>query len=495
MIESISIKNFSIIKDLEINFEPGLNVIYGESGSGKSLILYAISIIFGESFINSLIREGEKKSILTCYTESNCYQRIGSKLNTAVCSIDGVNVPLKSIRAIRNDILQIHSQGEQEELYSKAFQLSYIDGFLKSEIKNIVLQTYDKYNEELEKLQALKDKYEKESKQQEYYLYQIEEIDKVKPFQEDEEQILEEQINNQILLEKSQESLNLVKGRLESILDNYQSLQGYLERIKDLSQFNEIVTDSLLDESLVKELLYKIDDVLSENSSDTNQDDLNNRIYLLQKLKKKLGCKTLKEVIDLENTIVSEINEIENYPEILEEKSKEVEFLEKEYFRFCEILSKDRELVYKEIIVPELIKNLNLLGFDYIDLDVDHTKKTSFGPNGLDDIEFKISFNKGFSTNPIRKIVSGGEASRISLALKLLKNDGRTLILDEIETGLSGETLRKLANSLKAVSQDSQIICISHSEEIIRYADKKIKIFKEENLQENRIETKVDQNY
>jgi DNA repair protein RecN (Recombination protein N) len=322
-------------------------------------------------------------------------------------------------------------------------------------------------------------------------MYQLEEIDKVKPFQEDEEELLETEINNQILLEKSQESLNLVKDRLEAIINNYQSLEAYLERIKDLSELKNINTDTLIDETSIKDLLYKIDNILSESVSEVTQDDLNNRIYVIQKLKKKLGCKTLKEVIELEVKILSEINHIENYPEKLEEMTKLVQFLEKEYFNFCEILSKEREYVYKELIIPELINNLRLLGFDYIDLDVEHNKKSQFSPNGLDDIEFKISFNKGFSTNPIRKIVSGGEASRISLAMKLLKNDGRTLILDEIETGLSGETLKKLANSLKRVSQDSQIICISHSEEIIEYADKKIKIYKEENQEENRIETKV----
>ena len=276
------------------------------------------------------------------------------------------------------------------------------------------------------------------------------------------------------------------------IIKAYNSLDSYWVKLKDLSEFKDLTLESLLDESLIKDLLYKSDLVLSESNSEANQDDLNNRIYALQKLKKKMGCKTLREVIELETKILSEINHIENYPEILEVKTREVESLEKEYFKFCEILSKEREFVYKEQVVPELIKNLTLLGFDYIDLDVDHSKKSAISPNGLDDIEFKISFNKGFSTNPIRKIVSGGEASRISLALKLLKNDGRTLILDEIETGLSGETLRKLAHSLKTVSQDSQIICISHSEEIIGYADKKIKIYKEENTQENRIETKVD---
>lgn len=490
MIESISIKNFSIIRDVEINFEPGLNVIYGESGSGKSLILYAISIIFGESFINSLIREGEKKSILTCYTDSNSYQRIGSRLNT-VSNIDGVNVPLKTIKSVREDILQIHSQGEQEELYSKAFQLNYIDSFIKSESKSLLAEAYSNYQKAIQDLEIFKEKYERESKQQDYYVYQLEEIDKVKPFEEDEEEILETEINNQILLEKSQESLNLVKDRLEAIINNYQSLEAYLERIKDLSELKNINTDTLIDETSIKDLLYKIDNILSESVSEVTQDDLNNRIYVIQKLKKKLGCKTLKEVIELEVKILSEINHIENYPEKLEEMSKLVQFLEKEYFNFCEILSKERAYVYKELIIPELINNLHLLGFDYIDLDVEHTKKSQVSPNGLDDIEFKISFNKGFSTNPIRKIVSGGEASRISLAMKLLKNDGRTLILDEIETGLSGETLKKLANSLKRVSQDSQIICISHSEEIIEYADKKIKIYKEENKEENRIETKV----
>ena len=491
MIESISIKNFSIIRDIEINFESGLNVIYGESGSGKSLILYAISIIFGDSFNGSLIREGEKKSILTCYTDTNSYQRVGSKLNT-VSNIDGVNVPLKTIKGLRDDILQIHSQGEQEELYSKAFQLNYIDGFLKDDTKKLVFETYERYNKALDELESFKDKYDKESKQQDYYLYQIEEIDKVKPFQEDEEETLEEEINKQILLDKNKETLSAFKDKLDLIIKAYNSLDSYWVKLKDLSEFKDLTLESLLDESLIKDLLYKSDLVLSESNSEANQDDLNNRIYALQKLKKKMGCKTLREVIELETKILSEINHIENYPEILEVKTREVESLEKEYFKFCEILSKEREFVYKEQVVPELIKNLTLLGFDYIDLDVDHSKKSAISPNGLDDIEFKISFNKGFSTNPIRKIVSGGEASRISLALKLLKNDGRTLILDEIETGLSGETLRKLAHSLKTVSQDSQIICISHSEEIIGYADKKIKIYKEENTQENRIETKVD---
>lgn len=494
MIESVSIKNFSIIRDIEINLHPGLNVIYGESGSGKSLILYAISVIFGESFNQSLIREGEKKSILTCNTTENSYQRVASK-NNNLCSIDGINVPLKNIKTVKDSILQIHSQGDQEELYSKGFQLYYIDSFIDLEIKKTVSDLYKLYSDAVADLQSVQEAYEREFKQQEFYKYQIEEIEKIKPFTEDEEEQLSNQLIQYSLLEKNLNNINSFKDELETIEGSFLKALRSWEKIKDIEQFKDLSdkVNYILDETTLADILYKVSTFLSTENDAFDTDSINNRIYELQKLKKKLGCKTLKEVVELENKISSEINLIENYPEILQEKRKLVDELEKSYTNSCEQLSIERKRVYSETIIPKLIDNLKFLGFDYIELNAKHFKKPQYSPNGIDDIEFEISFNKGFSANPIRKIVSGGEASRISLALKILKNDGRTLILDEIETGLSGETLRKLAESLKKVSKESQIICISHSEEIIGYADKKIKIFKEENIEENRIETKISQ--
>lgn len=490
MLESISIKNFSIIKDIEIDFHPGLNVIYGESGSGKSLILYAISVIFGESFNSSLIREGETRSILTCNTTENSYQRVGSK-NNNLSSIDGINVPLKLIKVVKDNILQIHSQGDQEELYSKGFQLNYIDEFINTDLKSLVSESYESYKSTLDDMSLFKEFYIKESKQQEFYKYQLEEINKLKPFSETEEDVLNETLKDIILKEKNIENLKVFKDYLNSVSNSYLNLRSLWDKIKDIPDFKNISLD--LDDYVFKTLSYTIDSLLDSKDDSFDSDSINNRIYGLQKLRKKLGCSSLKEVIELENKISMEINNIENYPELLEEKKKQLDALEKSYIYNSDILSNERKRICEEIISPILIQNLTFLGFDHVELNVKYSKKSQYSSNGLDDIEFEISFNKGFSPSPIRKIVSGGEASRISLALKILKNDGKTLILDEIETGLSGETLKKLAESLKRVSKDSQIICISHSEDIIGYADRKIKVFKEENKQESKIETKVYQ--
>lgn len=480
MIENLSIKNFSIIKDIEINFKNGLNAIHGESGSGKSLILYALNCVLGDSCSPSVIREGESKSIITCIINDKYFQRIITQ-NKSISSIDGENTTLKNIKVLRDTNVQFHLQGSQENLYSYDYIINFIDSFISKDTLKELNLLYDTYISSKNEYELFLQNNEDIGNKIEFYKFQLKDIEEI-DLKKDEDTKLEYDINNYNNLSK--------KLAIEEYCKN--EIQKIIKSCNDLSkQLNEYDYEFETFLSFINDLEIKIDNNIDQLNqiSELSIDDLNQRLYDIQKLKKRLSKKTIEDIFTYKSYIINEINNYENKDEHIKHLQEVCLQNENKYLELCNTISDMRKEVC-ENIKNQLLKILiTKLKFDYVDIDIRLNKLDKYTYKGLDHIDILISFNKGFSCMPIREIISGGEASRLSLAFKLLKNDNKILILDEIETGLSSNTLLELSNTLKEISLESQIICITHSKEIINNADNKIEVYKTET--QNKTETKI----
>lgn len=481
MIENLSIKNFSIIRDIEINFTHGLNVIHGESGSGKSLILYALNSLLGEPCSSSVIREGEKKSIITSLISNKYFQRIITE-NKSISSIDGENTTLKNIKIFREENVQFHFQGSQENLYNSDYIINFIDSFISYDILNELSISYDNYIFSKNEYELFIKNNEVIENKIEFYKFQLKDIEEIN-LQLNEDIKLENDILNYHNFSKQLSIQDNCKNEIQKIIQSCNDLSNQLNNEYD-NEFENFL-------SFINDLEIKIDKNIKELNqiSEMSINELNQRLYDIQKLKKRLSKKTIEEIFTYKDFLINEINNYENkddYGKKLEETCLQNE---KKYLDLCDTISGIRKNVSSNIKIQLLNILLNKLKFDYVDIDIQFNKLNKYTYKGLDDVDILISFNKGFTPMPIRNIISGGEASRLALSFKLLKNDNKVLVLDEIETGLSGNTLIELSNTLKEISVESQIICITHSKEIIDNADNKIEVYK--STTQDKVETKI----
>lgn len=496
LIKYIKIKNFSLIKDIEIEFNPNLNVIYGESGSGKSLLLNSLYILIGGKSSSDLIREGEDKAVLECEIDGvGVIQKIIGK-SRSIQSIDGENITLVSLKEKLNELIENFTQGEQEEIYTRDYQMDFINLFIEDKsLPERVQKKYKEFIDSSNELETYIKKVEEEKSKKEFYDYQLSEIESLDLKSKDEE----EELNALITLHSSKE---IILAESDSLLFELNSIETTISKINArISKLESKYSISLpiLDiydiglSSHIKKLedeLYSKTQQYYHLEDEYSLDDLNSRLYKIQKLKKKLGKANLEEIIQYKDIISNIISNIDNSEEEILSKKARVAVLGKELELLCNELADQQKDAVEFQLIQKLSLTLNSLGFEYAKVEGNWTILSSPTPKGNKIPELYVSFNRGFETKPIRKIVSGGEASRLSLAFKMLSKDNHILILDEIDTGLSGESLNSVANVLKSIK--SQIICVTHSKEIIACGDKKIKIYKED--VNGKTQTKVKEN-
>lgn len=495
LIRYIKAKNFSLIKDIEIEFSDGLNVIYGESGSGKSLLLSSLYILIGGKSSPDLIREGEDKAVLECEIDRiGVIQKIIGK-SRSIQSIDGENVTLNYLKEKLNNLIENFTQGEQEEIYTRDYQIEFINLFIEdTTLPEKVQKKYKEFVDKSNELETFIKKVEEEKSKKEFYDYQLNEIESLDIKSKDEE----EDLSHLITLHSSKENIldetNALTFELNSIETIISKINTRISKLESKYSLRLPILD--IDEINLTSHIKKLEDELYSQTQqyyhledEYSLDDLNSRLYKIQKLKKKVGKANLEEIIQYKDTLIEYISTIDNSEEEILSKKANVTIIGKDLELLCNELGDQQKTAVFELI-PMLSLTLNSLGFEYAKVEDKWTILSSPTPKGNKIPELYVSFNRGFETKPIRKIVSGGEASRLALAFKMLSKDNHILILDEIDTGLSGESLNSVANVLKSIN--SQIICITHSKEIIACGDKKIKIYKED--VNGKTETKVKEN-
>ena len=506
MISTLHIKNIGIIEDLNIDLNKGLNVLTGETGAGKTLIIDSLGIISGGRFSKDMIRRGASNSFveLCIYAPESEKAEDGNVIVSReitssgknMCKINGRMVTVNELKEFMKEFIEIHGQNDNQNLLDSKKHLSYLDSYSGEKISSLKQEYKNYYSEYKNVLKELKDNLGDEKEKQrkiDLLQYQINEIEEANlKLQEEEE--LEEQRKVMQNSEKISESLNTANNLIEENgIDNLSMAIRALEKIETIDKKYEEASSSL------KNIYYELQEIARDISSykdDTyfDEEERNNieeRLDLIHSLKRKYG-NTIKEILQYRDEIKEELEKIENLEEYNIKLRKRRDELQEKLTILADEMHKIRITSSKKLIedINKELEDLEMKNAK-INIKVDYVDDEFF-KEGKDIVKFYIITNVGEDEKELSKIASGGEMSRIMLAIKkvLAEFDNTdVLIFDEIDTGISGKAANSVANKLKAISKNHQVLCISHLPNIAAIAD--YNYFISKNIIEDRTRTQI----
>lgn len=482
MISTLHIKNIGIIEDLSIDFNEGFNVLTGETGAGKTLIIGALGIIAGGRFSKDMIRNGEKYSFVEasifCPENPNAIEGniIVSREVYAngrnSCKINGRLVTVNELKEFMEDIIDIHGQQDNQNLLNQSKHISYLDDFIGNEITGLKLEyaklfkRYNEINSELDNNYG--DDKEKE-RRLDLLNYQLKEIENAK-LKIGEDIKLNEEHNLMKNSEKLQENLEEVDNNLSN--QAIESVSNSIRCLEKIVSCGEVYEEKLAE---LKNVYYEIQELSRDISSlkediffdEEERDNVEKRLDEIFSLKRKYG-NSIEEILKYKEELEAEINAIENLDEINNKLKHEKETIKKQMLEICNKMTYIREK-YAQIISDKINLELKDLEMGNANLRVVVEKLEKFNLNGLNRVEFMICTNKGEDEKELCKIASGGEMSRVMLAIKTVLAEVdkvSTLIFDEIDTGISGKAAKAVGEKLKTISNNHQVMVVTHSASI-----------------------------
>ena len=498
MLKEMKIENFALIDNLNLEFKKGFTVISGETGSGKSILIDAICFILGFKFNKNIVRNGEEKTVVEAVFDID-HEKINKILEENGISIDdylfirregylngksivrinGKTVTNNILKLISKYLMDIHTQHQNYELLNNSKHINYLDKYIGSNINfDSYLKIYKEWIFVKSKIDEIKNSKLNES-YIDYVKFQINELDKANLIVEEDEE-LESKIkllnNSEKISKIINQSMDNLKYKEENSINT-----NLMNVIKSLKTVDYILDDvkNIVDrlESIYYDLESIFDDVKSIGDNihfDLNEfDNINSRIYFINSLKKKFNKATVKDLIDYNEELHIYLDEVLNQESILENLQNQEKNLYDELCFEANKISDIREK-YSKRIEEEIISELNYMGMENIVFKIDITKDSEFGLLGNDNVNFFISTNKGEPLKNLSKIVSGGELSRIMLALKIvfLGNEPISgIIFDEIDTGVSGKIAQKVGEKMYYLSSRCQVFCITHLPQIASLSD------------------------
>ena len=489
MISTLHIKNIGIIEDLTVDLNTGFNVLTGETGAGKTLIIDSLNLACGGRFSKEIVRRGEN----FCLVELNIYlpQNENSIDGNIIisreiflngrntCKINGRLVTVNELKEFMSKIIDIHGQNDNQTIMSKQEHINYLDNFIGKDLLNEKYEYQKLYNRYNEIKKELKENYGDEKEKQrklDLLKYQLNEIEQAN-LKENEEDALNNERKKIMNSEKIYTCLTEVDSNLsESVIDGINLSIRALEKIEDIDdEYKNKLTDLKNIYYDVQELTRDISDLNSDVSFDeSKRNEIEERLDCIYDLKRKYG-NSISEIIEYKEQIEKDIYTIENLEEHNNKLKKELEDLTIKMSEKCSVLNKMRSKyskVLNEKINKEL-KDLEMKNASFC-VDIKYDESGNFNQNGLDDIEFLIATNVGDEAKPLIKIASGGEISRIMLAIKTVLADTDEvpiLIFDEIDTGISGKAAKSVGEKIKIISQKHQVLCITHQANIAAKGD------------------------
>ena len=491
MIQHLLIQNFAIISNTEIDFKDGLSIITGETGSGKSIVIQAISLALGARADSSFVRSGENKAIIQLQAE---YQdkdyiitREISRNGKNVCKINGSLVTLSEVSSLAKKIADIHGQYDNQQILDPEQHIKLLDSYGLDEIDPVkcdFLLIYEKYKNARLKLNELTSKERESRKKADFYRFEAEEIEKadLKPGEDLE---LSERIsllqNSEKIFRGLEQAYQTLEGEEQSVMAALSYAKESLSSISSYSgELKDIFKDTENSYYILQDVISKIS-ILRENQDFEPQelDIAISRLVLIDNLKKKYGD-TIDDILIYHNKIKNNLSTFENFEEIKVKLTNEVNenlVLLKEKA----VLLSDVRRKKAEALSLEIEQELHDLNFSDAKFEIKISPASAITATGRDDVEIFISTNKGEPLKPLIKVASGGEISRIMLAIKNITGNTdniHTLIFDEIDAGISGKTASIIGKKLKKISQKHQIICITHLPQIAAAGDNNYRIYK-----------------
>lgn len=530
MLQTLSIKQFAIIDELDINFSDGLTVMSGETGSGKSIIIDAIGQLIGMRASSDYVRHGEKKAIIEGIFDIdeskdaiNILESLAIDVDEdfllvkreifssgkSICRINNQTVTLQDLRKVMQELLDIHGQHETQSLLKQKYHLQLLDDYADNQYSDLLNQyqlSYNQYKNKRKELEELESADQALLQRLDLMKFQLEELTEAS-LKEGEV----DQLESDIKRIQNSEKLNLALNNAHQVLtdesaipDRLYELSNYLQTINDIvpEKFVRLKEDIDQFYYILEDAKHEIYDEMANTEFDEQVlNEYESRMNLLSNLKRKYG-KDITELIAYQSKLANEIDKIENYEQSTSQLREEIKTLYNEVIDIGKKLSQERRRVARELrdhIVSE-IQNLQMK---------DANLEISFKPldeptiEGIEFVEFLISPNRGEPLKSLNKIASGGELSRIMLALKsiFVKSRGQTAILfDEVDSGVSGQAAQKMAEKMRDIAQYIQVICISHLPQVASMSDHHLLISKASNadrtttqVKELKDENKIDE--
>lgn len=489
MIEQLSVKDYVLFKSCIIDFTDGMSVITGETGAGKSLLIDAIGYLSGNRIKSNVIRNGKDKAVLSMVLTAN--DRVNAILeengfevddqviisrtilnnNKSTVRINQQITTLSFVRKIVNLLVDIHSQMDTYRLMDTSVQMELLDSYAKTmDLKASVKEAYVKYSNVLHELETLKNE-EFSDAELEFLTTQLDEIENAN-IQEDELDALNDQIHEATSWYKNSEDLSSCLYEIDKengALDSLYTLYKQASKSPILNDYEESFKNLYYSLQGVDEELKHMRDTHSNDSLDL--DSLQSRQYLIKKLYRKYGG-SYTSLMESKKSITDKIDRIIHRQDVFDKLEKEKEESFTAYMKLANALSLKRKEVFSQLEskVMEHCKDLMLENARFM-ISCMEKKPSS---NGIDDIEFLVSMNPGQDFSSLSASASGGELSRLMLALKVVfqaTNGIETIIFDEIDTGVSGKVALAMGAKMKALSKNYQVLCITHLASVAVYAN------------------------
>lgn len=509
MLLSLKIENYALIKECEITFPGGFIAITGETGAGKSILLGALSLLLGQRADVNVLMDKEKKCIVEAVFETNkslqpifedndidydtqsYFRREILPSGKSRAFINDTPVQLPTLKLFANKLIDIHSQSSTNQLKDNIFQLSLIDSMAQDrEILNAYENTYKKYGHILSEIENLEKQKNENIKEYSYNEFLFNELDKANLQNENEQEELENEI--EILSHAEQIKDNLFSCL--NLLDNNEenNVLSYLTNVKN--QIYKIHTHSkLLNDNYqrIDSCLIELKDICNELNdynenlnfdNDKLQAD-NERLDLIYSLEKKHNVISIRELINIKKSLSDRMYFVDNVSNIIKEKEKEKKLCIKELKQLSETLHKQRTQAAL-LMENKTLPILHSMAMQDAVLKIEITEKEDFSPSGRDIITFLFSANKTKDNKlaPINKVISGGELSRLMLAIKAVvaeNFDLSTMIFDEIDTGISGDVAARAGEIMLQLGKKHQVIAITHLVQVAAKAQKQLKVYKQ----------------
>jgi len=507
LLKSLSIQNYALINQLTIDFSSGLSIITGETGAGKSILLGALGLVLGNRADTNSLKDTSKKCIVEAQLSIANYNLdsffdsldLDYESNTIIrreilpsgksrAFVNDTPVTLSVLNQLKSKLIDVHSQHQTMQLSDASFQFIILDALAKNEPK---IASYRRGLKQLNifrnEMDALQVKQREANQQYDYNLHLYNELIEAQ-LKEDEQADLEERIeklNNveDIKLSLS-EALALGINDEVGIQNSLNSIQNSLQKIAPFSKGYEEVSNR------ITSVKIEFDDIISElekasenvDSNPNELEELNDRLQLIYNLQKKHSVNTVPELLAIQEDLDEKVGQVENAEEIISQKQAKIDEVSEKLDTVADMISKGRTKV-----IPKLQKQLEYLlselGMPNARFLITITATENYHTNGKDSLDFLFSANKGGSFGELKKVASGGELSRIMLSVKKVLSENTqlpTILFDEIDTGVSGEVSNKIAAIMQQMSENMQVITITHLPQIAAKGNQHYKVYKEE---------------